>query len=118
AIVKRATDIHLEPTEDELAVRLRIDGMLQPADPMDRGEGDAVLNIFKVLSDMDITEKRKPQDGSFSAEVQGVSDVLERKKSPFATEEDEGDERARRGDDLGERVVNRQVDFRVATAGS
>ncbi len=118
AIVKRATDIHLEPTEDEMSVRLRIDGMLQPADPMDRAEGDAVLNIFKVLSDMDITEKRKPQDGSFSAEVQSVSEVLERKKSPFATEEDEADERARRGDDLGERVVTRQVDFRVATAGS
>jgi type II secretory ATPase GspE/PulE/Tfp pilus assembly ATPase PilB-like protein len=115
AIVKRATDIHLEPTEDEMSVRLRIDGMLQPALGMTRDEGDAVLNIIKVLADLDITEKRKAQDGSFSAEVQGVSDVLEKKRSVFTRGEDGDDESE---DEPSERVITRQVDFRVATAGS
>ncbi len=67
ALQKRATDIHLEPTKDEMTVRFRVDGILHAADPFSRGMGDAVLNIFKVLGDLDITEKRKPQDGSFSA---------------------------------------------------
>jgi general secretion pathway protein E len=67
ALQKRATDIHLEPTKDEMTVRFRVDGILHAADPFSRSMGDAVLNIFKVLGDLDITEKRKPQDGSFSA---------------------------------------------------
>ncbi len=71
AITMRATDIHMEPTKEEMTVRFRIDGMLQPAPGFSRHTGDAVINIFKVLSDLDITEKRKPQDGSFSALVDG-----------------------------------------------
>ncbi len=71
AMQKRSTDIHLEPTKDEMTVRFRIDGILHSADPFSRGMGDAVLNIFKVLGDLDITEKRKPQDGSFSAQAAG-----------------------------------------------
>jgi type II secretory ATPase GspE/PulE/Tfp pilus assembly ATPase PilB-like protein len=71
AITLRATDIHMEPTRNEMTVRYRIDGILQPADPFSRTMGDAVINIFKVLGDMDIVEKRKPQDGSFAAEVEG-----------------------------------------------
>src|SRR5262249_30966535 len=59
AIRKQVTDIHLEPTREEMTVRFRIDGILQPSDPFSRSLGDAVINIFKVLSDMDITEKRK-----------------------------------------------------------
>ncbi len=71
AILRRATDVHLEPQEDELSVRYRIDGVMYPAEPFDRTIGDAIVNIFKVLSAMDITEKRKPQDGSFRAETEG-----------------------------------------------
>lgn len=70
AIKTRATDIHMEPTKEEMTVRYRIDGMLTPADPFSRNMGDAVINIFKVLADLDITERRKPQDGSFSAELE------------------------------------------------
>jgi general secretion pathway protein E len=84
AIQTRATDIHLEPTREEMTLRFRVDGILQGASPFGRAMGDAVINIFKVLADLDITEKRKPQDGSFSAVVDG----------------------------------KREVDFRVATAGS
>jgi general secretion pathway protein E len=71
AILRRATDVHLEPHEDELAIRYRIDGVMYPAEPFDRTVGDAIVNIFKVLSAMDITERRKPQDGSFRAETEG-----------------------------------------------
>jgi type II secretory ATPase GspE/PulE/Tfp pilus assembly ATPase PilB-like protein len=71
AILRRATDIHLEPKEDETQVRLRIDGVMHVAEPFDRATGDAIVNIFKVLSAMDITERRKPQDGSFRAEMEG-----------------------------------------------
>lgn len=70
AILRRSTDVHLEPREDELAVRLRIDGVMFPTEPFDRGVGDAVVNIFKVLSAMDITERRRAQDGSFGAQLE------------------------------------------------
>lgn len=70
SIMRRCTDIHLEPKEDELAVRLRIDGVMYPTEPFDRAVGDAIVNIFKVLSAMDITERRRPQDGSFGALVE------------------------------------------------
>lgn len=67
AILRRCTDVHLEPNEDEYTIRLRIDGVMYPTDPFDRATGDAVINIFKVLSAIDITEKRRSQDGSFAA---------------------------------------------------
>ena len=67
ALIKRATDIHLEPKEDELQVRLRVDGVMYAVEPFDRALGDNVINIFKILAAMDITEKRKSLDGSFRA---------------------------------------------------
>lgn len=70
AILRRATDVHLEPKEDEFAVRYRIDGVMYPAEPFDRPMGESIINIFKVLGAMDITERRKPQDGSFRAELE------------------------------------------------
>ena len=71
AILRRGTDIHIEPKEDEMSVRLRIDGVMYPTEPFDRPSGEAIVNIFKVLSAMDITERRRPQDGSFRAELEG-----------------------------------------------
>ena len=70
ATKRRATDIHLEPTKEEMTVRFRIDGIMVAATPFSRAMGDAVINIFKVIANLDITEKRKPQDGSFSAQVE------------------------------------------------
>ncbi|MBI1831183.1 MAG: type II/IV secretion system protein [Planctomycetes bacterium] len=70
AIQRRATDIHLEPTSKDMPVRFRIDGVMTNIQPLTRPMGDAVINIFKVLCNLDITEKRKPQDGSFSAQVE------------------------------------------------
>ena len=71
AVLRRATDIHLEPTTEQLSVRYRIDGILHAAEPFDRATGDAAINVIKVLAAMDISEKRKPQDGSFGAKLQG-----------------------------------------------
>ncbi|GAC1466930.1 MAG: hypothetical protein NVSMB9_07970 [Isosphaeraceae bacterium] len=71
AVLRRATDIHLEPTPEQLSVRYRIDGILHAAEPFDRPTGDAVINVFKVLAALDISEKRKPQDGSFGAKLEG-----------------------------------------------
>lgn len=70
ALLRRATDIHLEPKDTELAVRLRIDGVMFPAESFDKATGDAVTNIIKVLCAMDITERRRSQDGSFAAIVE------------------------------------------------
>lgn len=69
AVTRRATDIHLEPAGETTQVRYRIDGILHAAEPFDRPSGDAMVNIFKVLSAMDIAERRKPQDGSFAAKI-------------------------------------------------
>jgi general secretion pathway protein E len=71
AVLRRSTDIHLEPTSEQLSIRYRIDGILHAAEPFDRPTGDAVINVFKVLGALDISEKRKPQDGSFSAKLEG-----------------------------------------------
>jgi type II secretory ATPase GspE/PulE/Tfp pilus assembly ATPase PilB-like protein len=117
AIEKRATDIHLEPTKEEMTVRFRIDGILEATRPFARAMGDAVINIFKVLAALDITEKRKPQDGSFSAEVWdalGLTPSRNARKDKDDEEEEE-DDRKERGDAVPKR---RQIDFRVATAGS
>ena len=71
AVLRRASDIHLEPTAEQLSIRYRIDGILHAAEPFDRPTGDAVINVFKVLAALDISEKRKPQDGSFGAKLEG-----------------------------------------------
>src|SRR5262249_950006 len=71
AVLRRATDIHLEPTQEQLSVRYRIDGILHAAEPFDRPTGDAVINVFKARAAMDNSEKRKPQDGPFGAKLEG-----------------------------------------------
>ena len=65
AVLSRATDIHLEPKEGELQARFRIDGILHnvPSYPLELAS--PMTSSIKVLSDMDITERRKPQDGTF-----------------------------------------------------
>jgi len=71
AIVRRSTDIHLEPKSNEIAVRMRIDGVLYAMEPFDIVVGNAVVNVCKVLGAMDITEKRRSLDGSFQAMTEG-----------------------------------------------
>jgi general secretion pathway protein E len=67
AIEMRATDVHLEPKEgEELIVRCRIDGILQNVLALKGSAGKAVVSAIKVCGDMDIAERRRPQDGTFA----------------------------------------------------
>jgi type II secretory ATPase GspE/PulE/Tfp pilus assembly ATPase PilB-like protein len=61
AFQMRATDVHLEPGKEEMSVRFRIDGIMNQREPLTRQTGDAMVNILKVLANLDISEKRKPQ---------------------------------------------------------
>ena len=66
AVDRRASDIHFEPEDDRLRVRLRIDGRLLEARAYPLDAAAAMISRIKVLSTLDITERRKPQDGRFS----------------------------------------------------
>ncbi len=65
AIKKRASDIHIEPQEKNLRVRYRIDGDLQEAFTLPKKNQNAVITRLKIMSSLDITENRVPQDGRF-----------------------------------------------------
>ena len=65
AISNRASDIHFEPYETRLRIRYRIDGALREAHSPPREMYNAILTRIKIVSDLDITEKRLPQDGRF-----------------------------------------------------
>src|SRR3954454_5915539 len=64
-----ASDIHIEPQEEEMRVRYRIDGVLQEAATVPANAIPAVVSRIKILSDLDIAERRIPQDGRISLEV-------------------------------------------------
>ena len=67
AIEMRSTDIHLEPKgAEELTVRCRIDGIMQNVSTLKGSAGKAILSAIKVCADMDIAERRRPQDGTFA----------------------------------------------------
>ncbi len=63
AIQDRASDVHVEPFEKELRVRYRIDGVLHEVNAPPRRLHAAIISRIKILSDMDIAERRLPQDG-------------------------------------------------------
>ena len=72
AIQMRATDVHMEPkVGDELQLRYRIDGILQTISTLPGTAGRAIVSAGKVLADMDIAERRRPQDGTFAALYDG-----------------------------------------------
>jgi type IV pilus assembly protein PilB len=70
AIAERASDIHLESYDERIQLRFRIDGVLyeRPAPP--KGAFAAVVSRLKILSKLDIAERRLPQDGTFTIKVQ------------------------------------------------
>jgi type II secretion system protein E len=69
----RATDIHFEPAEDELRIRYRIDGILHqtPMPPQLKRYQAALISRIKVMSGMNISEKRLPQDGRINVRIKG-----------------------------------------------
>ena len=72
AIQRRASDIHIETQEHVVVIKYRIDGVLYPAmEPIDKKHHQTIISRIKVMSELDIAEKRIPQDGRFKLRVRG-----------------------------------------------
>jgi type IV pilus assembly protein PilB len=71
AAAKQASDIHIEPQQADTAVRLRVDGILREYQRIPRVLQNQVASRVKILSDMDIAERRAPQDGRFLVKING-----------------------------------------------
>jgi MSHA biogenesis protein MshE len=71
ALQVNASDIHIEPQEKQLVIRFRIDGMLHPQSESDLKIAPALALRLKIVSGLDISEKRLPQDGRFAVKVRG-----------------------------------------------
>jgi type IV pilus assembly protein PilB len=72
AIQRRASDIHIETRETEVIIKYRIDGILyQAMEPIDKRHHQTIISRIKVMSELDIAEKRIPQDGRFKLRFEG-----------------------------------------------
>ena len=71
AAERRASDIHIEPHSDDTAIRFRVDGMLREYQRIPKVLQNSVASRIKILSDMDIAERRAPQDGRFLVKIGG-----------------------------------------------
>ncbi len=71
AIIQGASDIHIEPMEEEVLVRYRIDGILHDAMTLPKHASNTIAARLKVLSNLKLDEKRLPQDGRFKMEMDG-----------------------------------------------
>lgn len=71
AVARKASDIHIEPQQNDTAVRFRIDGILRDYQRIPRALQHTVASRVKILSDMDIAERRNPQDGRFLVKIAG-----------------------------------------------
>jgi type IV pilus assembly protein PilB len=73
AVRAGASDIHIEPEESKLRVRYRIDGVLKEMPAPPRRLQNTILSRIKIMADMNISERRRPQDGRFKVQVEGHS---------------------------------------------
>ena len=72
ALQRRASDVHVETRDNEVMIKYRIDGVLYPAmDPIDKRFHATIISRIKVMAELDIAEKRIPQDGRFKLKVKG-----------------------------------------------
>ena len=71
ALSRGASDIHLEPQEDGLLIRFRQDGVLEPLEKLPKNLIPAVTSRVKIIADLDIAERRLPQDGRIRRRYQG-----------------------------------------------
>ena len=92
-----ASDIHFEPQEDALLVRVRIDGVLNESQRIPKRMANGVTTRLKVLAKLDIAERRKPQDGRISLNARAVGRMLDIRVAVLPTVE-------------GEQVVMRLID--------
>ncbi len=95
AVKERASDIHIEPSETEVLVRFRIDGVLQDKTQVHRRHAGSVASRIKVIGKLDIAEKRVPQDGRISIKMAGKDIDVRLSVIPVA---------------FGERIVMRLLD--------
>jgi type IV pilus assembly protein PilB len=84
AIKERSSDIHLEPNEKSLRIRYRIDGILKETSPLSARFIAPVISRIKIMSKMDISEKRYPQDGRFKFTMEN-NKVIDSRVSTFPT---------------------------------
>jgi type IV pilus assembly protein PilB len=92
-----ASDVHFEPQEEALVVRVRVDGVLTEAQRIPKRMANGVTTRLKVLSKLDIAERRKPQDGRISLNARSVGRVLDIRVAVLPTVD-------------GEKVVMRLID--------
>jgi type IV pilus assembly protein PilB len=71
AVRDRASDVHIEPQEEQVRVRVRTDGALHEVLTLPGSMSQSLVSRIKVMADMNIVERRRPQDGQFHASVQG-----------------------------------------------
>jgi type IV pilus assembly protein PilB len=71
AVKSKASDIHIEPQEKSMSIRMRVDGVLQSMVPPSQNMHSGVLTRIKILSQMNIAERRLPQDGRFKIAATG-----------------------------------------------
>lgn len=71
AIIDRASDVHIEPTDTTVQVRYRIDGVLHEQADTSKAVLNAVVSRIKIMANLDIAEKRVPQDGRISLTIEG-----------------------------------------------
>lgn len=99
---KGASDIHFDPYEDYLLVRIRIDGQLLDYTKIPNSIRDYVVTRIKTISKMNITESRRPQDGAIKATIKGIDLDLRVSALPVTT---------------GEKIVIRILDYSRSLAG-
>ena len=92
-----ASDVHFEPQEEALVVRVRVDGVLTEAQRIPKRMANGVTTRLKVLSKLDIAERRKPQDGRISLNARSVGRLLDIRVAVLPTVD-------------GEKVVMRLID--------
>jgi type IV pilus assembly protein PilB len=81
AIDGKASDIHIEPIEDNVRVRYRVDGILHSSIFLPQKVGPAIVSRIKILSNLKIDEKRKPQDGRFR--INDLDEMIDFRVSTF-----------------------------------
>ncbi len=73
ALRDRASDLHVEPTDGRVRIRYRVDGALREVLSLPLSVGPELVSRIKVMADMDIVERRRPQDGQFQVTVDGAN---------------------------------------------
>jgi type IV pilus assembly protein PilB len=73
ALRDRASDVHIEPQQDRIRIRYRIDGALHEILDLPAAMGPVIVSRIKIMAEMNIVERRRPQDGQISMEIEGRS---------------------------------------------